>query len=459
MSNFRIEHDSMGKVKVPKDAYYQAQTHRALENFQFSDRMFPHAIIITLIDIKSCAAQVNCSLGLIDTRLADSIQAAASQAKKLDFSKHFPLDVFQTGSGTSSNMNVNEVLAKLAADTINQEVHPNDHVNLGQSSNDVIPSAIQISAVRLLQHLYAAITPLNQRLILLADEHSDTVKTGRTHLMDAMPITLGQELSCWRIQLDSAKERIKLAEQSLLQLPIGGTAVGTGVNTHKDFAALCCKKLKLLDHHDWQPAATPAVLMSSQDHHLALMAALKNLATCLLKIANDLRWMNSGPQAGLQEIQLQPLQPGSSIMPGKVNPVIPEAVAMIAAEIMGNEQTVSVAAQSSNFQLNVMLPIIGEKINSSIKLLTNACNALTKLVFSDLHINKQSLAQKVGKNPMLATALNSKVGYDMAAKIAKMAIDEHKTVLDVAIRETSLSETELRAILDPIGLTNTILDK
>lgn len=449
----RKEYDSMGEIQVPDEVYYQAQTQRARDNFQFSERRFPTPALLALLDIKSAAAQANSQLGLLEKPIAMAIQQAITASKQLDFSTHFPLDLFQTGSGTSSNMNVNEVIASLASDILQDNVHPNDHVNMGQSSNDVVPACIHISTVRRLKaQLYPAITALCDRLDYLAAKHSNLVKTGRTHLMDAMPITLGQELQCWQQQLNSAQARIQQVELSLHHLPLGGTAVGTGVNCDPNFAKLACDDLQQQDKIPWQAAVMPALYMSSQDHTLAMASALKGLAVTLLKIANDLRWMNSGPVAGLQEISLTALQPGSSIMPGKVNPVIPEAVAMIAAEVMGNEATITIAAQSGNFQLNVMLPLIADKLLSSIDLLTNACQAMTDKVFAEFTPNSDNLTQALTKNPILATALNSVVGYDMAAKIAKRADAEHKSVLAIALEETDLDEDKLKAILDPLHL-------
>jgi fumarate hydratase class II len=453
MSKMRIEDDSMGNIQVPDNVYYQAQTQRALDNFQFSERRFPVAALLALLDIKFAATQANSQLGLLDHAMAMAIQQAITASKQLDFSKHFPIDLFQTGSGTSSNMNVNEVIATLASDILQHKVHPNDHVNMGQSSNDVVPACIHISTVRHVKaQLYPAMMGLSDRLGNLAVKHSNLVKTGRTHLMDAMPITLGQELQCWQLQLSSAQTKIQQAELSLHNLPLGGTAVGTGVNCDPRFAKLACDYLQQQDKLPWQAAPIPALYMSSQNHTLAMASALKGLAVSLMKIANDLRWMNSGPIAGLQEIRLTALQPGSSIMPGKVNPVIPEAVAMIAAEVIGNETTMTIAAQSGNFQLNVMLPLIADKLLSSIDLLTHACQAMTDKVFAEFEPNVDNLTKASVKNPILATALNSVVGYDMAAKIAKRADAEHKSVLDIALEETELSEDALSALLDPLHL-------
>ncbi len=449
----RTEHDSMGEVQVTDDVYYQAQTQRACNNFQFSERRFPSQAIHAVLDIKQAAAQANGELGLIEADISEAIQQAAKASKNLDFAKHFPIDLFQTGSGTSSNMNVNEVVASQASELLADKVHPNDHVNRCQSSNDVIPASIQISSLRQLEgSLYPAMDVLSSRLKQLAKQHTNTLKTGRTHLMDAMPITLGQELRVWQQQLSLAQAQLKLSAQNLYALPLGGTAVGSGVNCHPRFATLACHYLQQLDQLPWTPAALPALYMSSQDHHLALASALKGLAVCLLKMANDLRWMNSGPTAGLQEIRLSALQPGSSIMPGKVNPVIPEAVAMIAAEVIGNETSICIAAQSGNFQLNVMLPLIAEKLLSSIELLSQACSAMSDKVFADFQVNSEYLTQILAKNPILATALNSAIGYDLAAKIAKRADKEQKTVLEIALEETDLDEAQLKALLDPLRL-------
>lgn len=454
MANDRIETDSLGPVRVPKDALYQAQTQRAKENFQYSERRFPGETIDALIAIKACAAEVNASLKLLDPEVAKAIGVAAEQALQLNYDEQFPLDVFQTGSGTSSNMNVNEVLASLATAVAGKKVHPNDHINMGQSSNDVIPSAIQLSTVRLLREkLYPALEALTALLATKAQEFSRTVKTGRTHLMDAMPITLGQELQVWRQQLQRARERIAQAELALHELPLGGTAVGTGVNTPSEFAPAVCQLLSQQGDVVWSAAVTPAVFMSAQEHTLNVMSALKNLAIVLLKVCNDLRWMNSGPVAGLNEIQLTALQPGSSIMPGKVNPVIPEAVAMIAADVIGHECALTVAAQSGNFQLNVMLPLFADKLVTSILLLSRACESMGTQVFASFTFNDAHSERQLALNPILATALNRRIGYDCAAKIAKRSALEGRPVIDVAVEETDISRAELEALLNPLSLT------
>ncbi|MBC3764424.1 class II fumarate hydratase [Neptunicella marina] len=454
MTQFKVQHDSMGDVEVPANVYYQAQTQRAHDNFTFSNRPMDSAIIDALIDIKAAAAHANKELRQLPESIANAIIEACTQAKSLDKKQHFPLDVFQTGSGTSSNMNVNEVISTLASEKSSLQIHPNDHVNMAQSSNDVIPTAIQMASVTTLQALYKQLEALTERLRNLAQQHQQTVKNGRTHLMDAMPVTLSQELTSWQQQLIAAQNALKFSQQELCRLPLGGTAVGSGINAHPDFARLCVKYLQQSDHSLWENAPHPALLMSAQDHQLRLMSALKSLAVALLKISNDLRWMNSGPIGGLQEIQLQALQPGSSIMPGKVNPVIPEAVAMIAAEVIGNETTVTVAAQSGNFQLNVMLPIIGDKTLSSIRLLSNAMESLTNKVFQQFRVNTQSMLQTVARNPVLATALNGEIGYEKAAVIAKRADKEGKTVKQIALEETNLSEQQLDKLLDPLHLAH-----
>ncbi len=447
---FRIEKDSLGEVKVTNSAMYQAQTQRAINNFDISSELVAAELIIALIDIKQMAARSNAQLQTLDPNIADCIESAAKQAKLLDFKQQFPVSVLQTGSGTSSNMNVNEVLATLASNDSQVQVHPNDHVNLGQSSNDVFPSAIQIASVREInQQLFPAIKRCKQSLTLLAEKYCSSIKNGRTHLMDATPITFAQEFNCWLAQIESSESRLKNNSLELSQLPLGGTAVGNGINTDKNFAETVCQHLTKKDKINWQAAENPSVFMSAQEHTLSLASHLKNLAICLLKVCNDLRWMNSGPVSGLSEIQLEKLQPGSSIMPGKVNPVIPEAVSMACAEVIGNESAITIAAQSGNFQLNVMLPLIGNKLIQSIHLMTNSLNSLTEQVFKSLTINRKLVEQKVALNPILATALNPHIGYDAAAKIAQRVAKENCSVLEIALQETNMSEEQLKKILDP----------
>ena len=450
---FRVEKDSLGEVEVPFDALFQAQTQRALDNFKFSQRQIPDAIIDAILDIKGFAAKTNARLKLISVEDATAIFNAVVEIKELSFKQNFPLDVFQTGSGTSSHMNVNEVISTVASRLADHKIHPNDIINRGQSSNDVFPSAIQIAVVReTKKSLLPALGELILLLQKLAEMHQKSVKNVRTHLMDATPITFGQEFFCWQQQFRYVSGRLDQVCNELKFLPLGGTAVGTGMNTHPDFASGVCQLLNNQDGLNWQVEPVPATKMSGQEHTLAFASVLKNAAVCLLKIANDLRWMNSGPVSGLGELQLPALQPGSSIMPGKVNPVIPEAIAMIAAEIIGNETSVTIAAQSGNFQLNVMLPLIGEKLIDSVHLLSNAINALNHKVLSELKIHIDKTAKQVALNPVLATALNPHIGYDQAAKIAKRAAKENRTVLEIALEETSLGEDELALILDPLKM-------
>jgi fumarate hydratase, class II len=452
---YRIETDSLGEVKVPEKALYQAQTQRAIDNFKISSEPVAKQVIIALIDIKKMAAKANLKFDLLKQEQSKAIESAAITATSLDFPEQFPVSVLQTGSGTSSNMNVNEVLATLASQQSDKKVHPNDHVNLGQSSNDVFPSAIQIACVREVNnHLIPELNVLEQCLAELAKKYSTSIKNGRTHLMDATPITFGQEFDCWRQQTQSVNQRIKNSLAELTQLPLGGTAVGNGINTHKEFAKTLCAELTKQDNIQWKAAEVPAAMMSAQEHTLHLASSLKNIAVFLLKIANDLRWMNSGPVSGLSEIQLAKLQPGSSIMPGKVNPVIPEAIAMACADVIGNESSITIAAQSGNFQLNVMLPLIGNKLIQSIHLMSNSIHGLTHQVLKNLVVNEKLAEQKVAMNPILATALNPHIGYDAAAKIAKRAANESRSVIDIAREETNLSDAQLDRILNPDSLAN-----
>ncbi len=446
----RTESDSMGEIEVPEYALYQAQTQRALENFNISTEVLEKEMIEALLDIKQVAASVNAKLEMLPQEIADAIIQAVDKAKLLDFKQQFPLSVLQTGSGTSSNMNVNEVLSTIATQHAESKVHPNDHVNLGQSSNDVFPSAIQIASVRKITLcLIPAVSRCQKSLALLASKYQSAIKNGRTHLMDATPITFAQEFNCWSEQLEHAVLRIKHNLDEVCNLPIGGTAVGNGINTHRKFAQTFCKQLAKNDEINWRPINHPSVFMSAQEHHLSLASNLKCLAVSLLKICNDLRWMNSGPVSGLSEIALQKMQPGSSIMPGKTNPVIPEAVAMACAEVIGNETVITIAAQSGNFQLNVMLPLVGNKLIQSIELMTNSLDSLNQNVFKSLVVNQHDVEQKVILNPILATALAPHIGYDAAAKIALQVSKENKSVLEVALEQIDLSKEELHKILDP----------
>lgn len=452
--NYRTERDSMGELKVPANALYRAQTQRAVENFPISGLPMPRAFIRALGIIKSAAARANQELAGLDPALAGAIAAAAQAVERGEHDAQFPVDVFQTGSGTSSNMNANEVIASLAEAELGRPVHPNDHVNMGQSSNDVVPTAIHVSAsLEARERLLPALDRLVEVLDSRAAELAQVTKTGRTHLMDAMPVTLGQELSGWAAQARHGKARIELALGETQRLALGGTAVGTGINAHPEFGATVARLIADRTHIGFRPSDNYFESLSCQDAAAALSGALKTLAVAVMKMANDLRWMNSGPLAGLGEIALPVLQPGSSIMPGKVNPVIPEAVAMVCAQVIGNDATVTVAAQSGNFQLNVMLPVIAYNLLQSIELLSNACLALADKAIAGFTVNRERLDAALGRNPILVTALNSVIGYELGAKIAKEAYRQGRPVLDVALEMTDLPEKELRRALDPRALT------
>lgn len=454
MSEFRIEHDSMGDVQVPKTALYGAQTQRALDNFAISTLTLPPRFIHAVVHIKKAAALTNRQLGLLDEDISWAICAACDSLLVGHYIDQFPIDVFQTGSGTSTNMNVNEVIAHIASDLAGQKVHANDHVNMSQSSNDTIPSAIHISAaLALKQQLYPAMEELHTSLLGKSEALMDVVKTGRTHLMDAMPITLGQEISGWASQIESNYVRLQMALPQLLRLAQGGTAVGTGINAHAEFATRFAANLSEATHLEFLPADNFFAHMSAQDTAVAISGQLKTLAVSLMKIANDLRWMNSGPLAGLGEIQLQALQPGSSIMPGKVNPVIPEAVCMAATQVMGNDVSIGIAGQSGNFQLNVMLPLIAYNLLQSIELLSNSCNELADKTIAPFQVNRDNLNKALAQNPILVTALNPLIGYEKAAAIAKKAYQEGRAIIDVAEEETKLGRAELEALLNPEKLT------
>ena len=443
--------DSMGPVEIPADALYQAQTQRALDNFRISSLKLPPSMIRALALLKKACAETNLDLEKIDQPLAQAIQQAADLVISGQHDDQFSIDVFQTGSGTSSNMNVNEVIATLAS-TGDLAVHPNDHVNMGQSSNDVFPSAIHVAAaIQVHEKLLPSIQMLETALDGRLQQHRETIKTGRTHLMDAMPITVAQEISGWASQIKNDRYRIQTALGRLQQLAIGGTAVGTGINTSADFGQRVCAKLHASTGIRFIRMENLFEGLSTQNTALEVSGQLRVLATSLTKICNDLRWMNSGPLTGLGEIQLQPLQPGSSIMPAKVNPVIPEAVLMAAAQVVGNDGTIALAAQSGNFQLNVMLPVIAYNLLQSIEILGNAMQHLSKAI-ETMSINDEIMAQSLSFNPILVTALNPIVGYRKSAEIAKAALDQKRPILEVAIEMTDIDEASLRQLLDPANL-------
>ena len=453
MTSFRTEKDSLGEVRVPEEALWGAQTQRAVENFPVSGLPMPPAFIAAVVRVKQAAADANASLGLLDNDLRDAIVVAGDRLINGEFADQFPIDRYQTGSGTSTNMNVNEVIAALAARE-DVEIHPNDHVNMSQSSNDVIPTAIHVSALAgIYERLIPALTHLcgviYEREALFANQ----VKTGRTHLMDAMPVTLGQELRTWREQLLAAEKRLEAAADDLLAVPQGGTAVGTGVNALEEFPGQFIKFLTANTGYHFRSLEHKFVGQSAIDAPVALSSQLRGLAIVLTKIANDLRWMNSGPIHGLAEISLPALQPGSSIMPGKVNPVIPESVAMVGAQVMGLDSTVAMAGQSGNFQLNVMLPLVGANLLDMIELLTNASTMLGDKAIRDFTVNTDHLDAAVGKNPVLVTALNPEIGYSLASDIAKEAYQSGRPVIDVAEERSGLDRKRLEELMDPLKLT------
>ena len=453
MVSFRIEHDSMGELEVPADALWGASTQRAVLNFPISGQPMPREFIRALGLVKAAAAQVNGDLGLLGKGMSASIRKAAMAVAKGEYDTQFPVDVFQTGSGTSSNMNANEVIATLATRNGRSKVHPNDHVNLGQSSNDVIPTALRVSAqLATVETLLPTLKYLRVTIERRARALSRITKTGRTHLMDAMPLTFGQELGAWAAQLASAQMRIEDSIKRLRRLPIGGTAIGTGINADPRFGKSMSKALSALAGTRFVPAANLFEGLASQDDAVELSGQLNVLAVALMKIANDLRWMNSGPLAGLGEIELPTLQPGSSIMPGKVNPVIPEATAMVCAQVIGHHTAITVAGQSGNFQLNVMLPLIACNLLDSIRLLANAMRLLADDTIAGLKVRRERVDEALSRNPILVTALNPVIGYEKAAKIAKRAYAENRAVLDVAMEETGMAEKQLRRLLDPAVL-------
>ena len=457
---YRIEKDSLGEVKVPSKALWGAQTQRAVNNFPISgikmDFPFTKSFVSSLGLIKDAAAKANLKLKLISSKKSKAISRAAKEIWQEKHHHEFPIDVFQTGSGTSSNMNANEVIANLATKFAKIKISPNDDVNMCQSSNDVIPTAIKISAhMDLTKKLYPALDSLINDIQKKADSIRGTIKTGRTHLMDAMPIDFAEELLAWSGQLESSKDMLEVLEKKLLELPQGGTAVGSGINAHKKFSQYFAKEMTSLlgKKHKFVASKNFYHELSSQDCSVQLSGELKNLALILMKISNDLRWMNSGPLTGLSEIELKALQPGSSIMPGKVNPVVPEAVAMASADVIGNDVTISIAAQSGNFQLNVMLPVIAYNLLKSINLLSGAMNALSKNTIKTFKVNHKNLEESLSKNPILVTALNPLIGYEKAAFIAKKAYKENRPIIDVAAEETNLTKAKLEKLLNPSKLS------
>ena len=456
MSEMRTEKDSMGELQVPADALYTAQTQRAINNFPVSDTRMPESYIRALVALKKAAAIANQKLEQIPAETGEAITTAADRLlAEDDLMQHFPVDVFQTGSGTSTNMNANEVLATLASRETSEPVSPNDHINYGQSSNDVIPSVIHISAALEIKNaLLPALNYLAASIRSKAEEVDGFIKTGRTHLMDAMPIRMSQALGAWATQTEENIARLEQSLPALEALALGGTAVGTGINAHPDFSAQVCDVLNAETGLNFRPAEDYFSRIASQDTAVAVSGILKTQAVTMMKIANDLRWMNSGPLAGLGEIELEALQPGSSIMPGKVNPVIPEAAAMVSAQVMGNDVAINVAGQSGNFELNVMLPLVAHNLLQSIGLVANVSRLLADKAIASFVVKEEKLQEALAKNPVLVTALNPVIGYLKAAEIAKQAYREGRPIIDVADEQTDLGRAELERLLNPEKLTH-----
>ncbi|MGW7103796.1 class II fumarate hydratase [Streptomyces sp. NPDC054838] len=458
-AEFRIEHDSMGEVRVPAHAKWRAQTQRAVENFPVSGQRLERAHIAALARVKAAAALVNARLGVLDEDVAAAIRSAAEEVADGRWDEHFPVDVFQTGSGTSSNMNTNEVIATLASERLGRPVHPNDHVNASQSSNDVFPSSVHIAATAAVTgELIPALEHLAAALELKSAEFAEVVKAGRTHLMDATPVTLGQEFGGYAAQVRYGVERLRAALPRLAELPLGGTAVGTGINTPPGFSAAVIAEVA---------DATGLPLTEARDHFEAQGARdalvetsgmLRTVAVSLTKICNDLRWMASGPRTGLAEINLPDLQPGSSIMPGKVNPVIPEAVLMVAAQVTGNDAAVAVAGASGNFELNVMIPLMARNLLESIRLLGNASRLLADRTVAGITANAERAREYAESSPSVVTPLNRYIGYEEAAKVAKRALAERKTIREVVldsgyVDQGALTLAQLDEALDVLRMT------
>ncbi len=457
--DYRIEHDSMGEVKVPKDARWRAQTQRAVENFPISGVTLERAHIEALARIKSAAAGVNAELGVLEKELADAVVAAADAVSRGEWDDHFPIDVFQTGSGTSSNMNANEVIATLATVGLGRDVHPNDHVNASQSSNDVFPASIHIAATSaVVRDLVPALAHLDAALSRKAQEFAHVVKSGRTHLMDATPVTLGQEFGGYAAQVRLGIERLEATLPRVAELPLGGTAVGTGINTPPGFSARVIEEVaratglpltEARDHFEAQGARDALVELSGQ---------LRTIAVSLYKVSNDIRWMGSGPRAGLGEIHLPDLQPGSSIMPGKVNPVIPEALCMVCAQVVGNDAAVAFGGAAGNFELNIMLPMLARNLLESIRLLANVSRLFADKCVDGITADEDRCREFAESSPSIVTALNRYLGYENAAKVAKQSLAERKTIKEVVLENGyvdngTLTAEQLDDALDVLSMT------
>lgn len=457
---YRIEKDSMGEVKVPKEAYYGAQTQRAVENFSISGIGFPTGLIHALAMIKYAAAAVNEELGLLEPTIADAIRRAAAEVMEGKLDKEFVVDIFQTGSGTSTNMNANEVIANRALELLgkprgSKEIHPNDHVNMGQSSNDAIPTAMHITALKAItRKLLPALEKLHATLKLKAEEFDPIVKIGRTHLADATPIRLGQEFSGYARQIELGIERMKAASGGLEELALGGTAVGTGINAHPEFSSRTIKKISRMTELPFREAANHFEAQAAKDAAVQVSGSLKTLAVSLTKIANDIRWLASGPRCGIGEIGLPDTQPGSSIMPGKVNPVMCESVLQVAAFVIGSDVTMTLCGQAGNFELNVMMPIMAWRLQEAIEFTANVVKAFAEKCIAGIEANEQRCKEMVEQSLGMVTALAPVIGYDSAAKIAKEAFATGKTIREVAQAKRLLGEDELDRLLDPLRMTH-----
>jgi fumarate hydratase, class II len=464
--SYRVEKDSMGPVKVPQEVYYGAQTQRAFENFPISGWRFQRELIQSLGLIKHSAAGVNADLGFLSRKIARAIEKASDEVMQGKWDDQFVVDIFQTGSGTSTNMNANEVIANRANEILGgkkgiyRPVHPNDHVNLGQSSNDVFPTAIHMTAVHLLkQRLIPALHHLQRTLRAKQKAFHSILKIGRTHLQDATPIRLGQEFGGYARQVEAGLHNVENALHSLLELPLGGTAVGTGINTHPLFARKVILIINKRTGYRFREAIDHFEAQGARDATVEMSGALKRIAVSLIKIANDIRWMGSGPRCGLAEIRLPETQPGSSIMPGKVNPVIPESLIQVCAQVIGNDSAITLGALSGNFELNVMMPLISYNLLQSIRLLSNALDNFTRRCIEGLEADRQRCEEMIEKSLALATALTPELGYDEAARIAKRAYESGKTIRQILTEEKLLSKEILKKLLDPLAMISPQLSK
>jgi len=457
---FRVEHDTMGEVRVPRDALWRAQTQRAVENFPISGQRVDPAIVAALARVKGAAAQVNAELGALDPDRASAIAAAARAVAEGEHDEHFPVDVYQTGSGTSTNMNVNEVLATLATRSLGQDVHPNDHVNAGQSSNDTFPTAVHLAAAgEITATTLPGLRTLADALDRKARELADVVTAGRTHLMDATPVTLGQRFSGYAAQVSTAVERIEAAMPHLLEVPLGGTAVGTGLNAAPGFAAAVVDALAEQTGLDVREAPNHMAAHASRDGLVDASAALRTAAVSVTKVCNDLRWMGSGPRAGLGEITLPDLQPGSSIMPGKVNPVLAEAMLMVCARVIGNDATIAWAGASGSFELNVSMPVMGQALLESARLLGRGADVLARQCVDGIVANAEHARALAEGSPAIVTALNRYLGYEAAADVAKLALAQRRSIRDVVVSEGYvargvLTEHQLDESLDVLAMAH-----